>query len=288
MARPIWNGTISFGLVNVPVRLFTAVRDRDVHFHMLSKDGHCRLRRKLVCPETGEEYEFKDTTRGFEVAPDDYVIVTDRELDALKPEAGRTIEITDFVELSEIDPVYYERPYYIVPEESGRHGYRLLLEALSRSQKVGIAKFVMREKEYLAALRPAGRVICLETMRYHDELVPAGEVADGLEKGKINERELEAAERLIEALVNPFQPEKYRDEYREKVEELVERKSEGKEISREPAAPREPTRLVNLMEALQKSIEAARGRESRHPRHAQAAGASHRTAARRTARKKTA
>lgn len=291
MARPIWSGSISFGLVNIPVKLFTAVRDRDVHFHMLSKEGHCRLRRKLVCPETGEEYEFKDTTRGFEIAPDEYVIVTDRELDALKPESGRTIEITDFVELSEIDPVYYERPYYAVPDESGRHGYRLLFEALSRSQKVGIARFVMRQKEYLAALRPAERVLCLETMRYHDEIVPAGEIADDAAKGKVNERELEAAERLIEALVNPFEPGRYHDEYREKVEELLERKSQGKEVRPQPAAPHEPTRLVNLMEALQKSIEAARDREGRYPSRAARSGPTRtagKTAARRPTRKRTA
>ncbi len=290
MARPIWSGTISFGLVNIPVKLFTAVREHDVHFHMLSKDGHCRLRRKLVCPETGEEFDFKNTTRGYEIGPDEYVVVTDKELEALKPEAGRTIEIRDFVELSEIDPIYYERPYWLVPDENGRHGYRLLFEALSRSRKVGIAKLVMRSKEYLAALRPSEQVICLETMRFHDEIVPAEEVAGNFGKGKLNEREVEAAERLVEALVNPFQPEKYHDEYRERVEELLERKAEGKEIRPEPSAPREPTRLVNLMEALQKSIAAARDRETGPPvqeRHHPARGR-RKSAARRTTRKRTA
>lgn len=261
MARPIWSGTISFGLVNIPVKLFTAARDRDVHFHMLSKDGHCRLRQKLVCPETGEEFEFKDTTRGYEIAPDDYVIVTDKELESLKPEAGRSIEIVDFVDLDEIDPIYYDRPYYLAPDEGGRHGYRLLLEAMDRSRKVGIARFVMRSKEYLAALRPAGDVLVLETMRYHDEIVPAREVVGNVGKVKVNEREREAAERLIEALVNAFEPEKYHDEYRERVEELLERKAAGKEIKAQPARPREPTSVINLMEALQQSIESARHRE---------------------------
>ncbi|GMU20873.1 MAG: non-homologous end joining protein Ku [Phycisphaerae bacterium] len=258
MARAIWSGSISFGLVNIPVRLFSAVRDHTIHFHMLSKDGTCRLRRKLVCPDTGEEYDFKDTARGFEIAPDQYVIVNDEELESLKPEAGRTIEIQDFVELSEIDPVYYERPYYLLPDEGGEHAYQLLLEALNRSQKVGIAKFVMRSKEYLAALRPTKDVICLETMRFADEVVPAEELAEDLDRGKIKDREVSAAEELVEALVAHFEPDKYRDEYRERVQELIDRKSEGQEIEIPAVQPEEPARLVNLMDALQRSLARAR------------------------------
>lgn len=289
MARAMWSGTISFGLVNIPVKLFAAVKDRDVHFHMLSKEGHCRLRRKLVCPDTGEEVQFKDTTRGIEIAPDEYVVVSDKELENLKPEAGRAIEIQDFVELKEIDPVYYDRPYYLVPDEKGKHAYRLLFEALSRSQKVGIAKFVMRAKEYLAALRPMSNVICLETMRYQDEIVPADDVAGDAAGGKVNERELEAAERLIDALVNEFNPRKYHDEYRERVEHLVEQKAKGKQVKVQEAPEREPTRLINLMDALQKSIEAARDRHGSAGALPKPRAAHHKTSARRTPpRKKTA
>lgn len=284
MPRPIWSGSISFGLVNIPVKLFSAVRDRDVHFHMLSKDGHCRLRRKLVCPDTGEEFEFRDTARGFEIAPDEYVVVSDKELDSLKPESGREIAISDFVELSEIDPVFYDRPYFVVPDEKGRHAYRLLFESMLRSQKVGIARFVMRQKEYLAALRPTQDIICLETMRFMDEVVPVEEVIEDVARGKVNEREMEAAQRLIEALVNKFEPSKYRDEYREKVEALIERKSQGKEVKFQPAPEPEPTRLVNLMEALQRSLAAAKeGRgETQTGRH------DRKQAARRAPRKRTA
>src|SRR2546426_4331174 len=169
MSRAMWSGSITFGLVNVPIKLFPAVQDKDVHFHMLSKDGKCRLRRKLVCPETGKEYDFKETARGYEIAPDQYVIVHDEELRNLKPEAGRHIEITDFVDLEEIDPVYYNRPYWLAPDEKGAKAYQLLLNAMLETAKVGIAKFVMRGKEYLAAIRPREGALCLEIMNFAEE-----------------------------------------------------------------------------------------------------------------------
>lgn len=164
MPRAMWSGSISFGLVNVPVRMYTAVRDRGVHFHRLSPDGTCRLRNKLVCPDTGQEFDFKDTARGYEIAPGQYVIMRDEELENLKPEAGRSIDIRDFVDLADIDPVYYDNTYYLAPDERGAKGYQLLLEVMKKQQKVGIAKFVMREKEYLAAIRPYKNALVLETM----------------------------------------------------------------------------------------------------------------------------
>ena len=289
MSRAMWSGTISFGLVNIPVKMYASVREHDIHFHMLSKDGQCRLRRKLVCPDTGEEFEFKDTTRGFEIGPDEYVIVNDKELEALKPEAGRSIDISDFVDLSEIDPIYYDRPYYLVPDEKGKHAYDLLFEALSRSQKVGIAKFVLREKEYLAAIRPMRDLICLETMRYHDEVVPAKDVGERPARGKINSRELASAEQLIDALVSKFDPTKYRDEYRDRVEELVQQKAEGKEIKPHADKAPEPTRMINLMDALQKSIAAARERADARPTAPRGGrSAHHKGVHRRSTRKKTA
>src|SRR5687767_9402214 len=148
MSRAMWSGSISFGLVNIPVKLHTAVRNREVHFHLLTKDGTCRLRRKLVCPDDDKEkeYDYKDTTRGYELGPDQYVVIKDEELSALWPEARRTIDIQDFVGLSDIDPIYYEKAYYLMPDQNGTKAYRLLFEAMSRTKKVGIATFVMRHK----------------------------------------------------------------------------------------------------------------------------------------------
>lgn len=253
MARAIWSGSISFGLVNVPIKMFTAVRDVGIHFHMLSDDGKCRLRRKLVCPDTGREYEYGETTRGFEIAPDQYVIVTNEELNALKPEGQRTIDITDFVDGSQIDPIYYTRPYYLAPDERGVKGYRLLHEAMSRSGKVGISTFVMRQKQYLAALRPMEKALCLEVMNYADEIVPLEEIPGTEAAGEVDKRELQVAQKLIEALSGEFEPEKYRDEYREQLVQLVERKAAGEEVVLQPARQEAP-RVADLMQALEASL----------------------------------
>jgi DNA end-binding protein Ku len=260
MARAIWSGSISFGLVNVPVKMFTAVRDRGVHFHMLSEDGTCRLRRKLVCPDTGKEYDFAQTARGFEIAPDQYVIINNDELNALKPEAARTIDITDFVDLARIDPVFYSRPYYLAPDERGGKAYHLLHEAMIRSGKVGIATFVMRQKQYLAALRPMQKILCLEVMNYADEIVPLDEIPGVEHAGEPDKRELQVAQRLIDALSGEFEPEMYKDEYREQLVQLIERKAAGEEVVLQPARE-EPERIADLMQALEASL-AHVGREA--------------------------
>ncbi len=259
MPRSLWSGAISFGLVNVPVKLVTAVREKTVHFHMLSADGKCRLRRKLYCPETGEEYDFKDAGRGFEVAPDQYVLVQDEELDKLKPEAGRSIEITDFIDLAAIDPIYYERTYHLLPGEGGARGYALLLHAMADSGKVAIATFVMRQKQYLAAIRPVGRVLTLHTMHYADEVTAADEIADELpDEAEVNDKELKVAERLIDALASDFEPERYHDEYREAVEHLIEAKAEGEELVLTETAEPAEQKVTSLMDALEKSLAEAR------------------------------
>lgn len=253
MARAIWSGSISFGLVNIPVKLFAALRDRDVRFHLMSGDGGCRLHRKLVCPETGREYEFNETAKGYEIAPDQYVLVTDEELEQLRPERGRTIEISDFVEIDQIDPVLFDRPYYLTPEKNGAKPYRLLLEALRESGKVAICRFMMRTKEYLAALRPIGDALCIETMRFADEVVPVDEIGGIPEEIRISERELAMADQLIESLTTTFDPESYRDDYRERVLEMIERKAEGKTIAA-PKAESHSGKVIDLMEALRKSL----------------------------------
>ena len=255
MARSIWTGHISFGLVNIPVRLMTAVRDKGVHLHMLSPDGKCRLRRKLVCPDTGEEYDFKNTARGYEIAPDQYVIIRDEEIDAIRPESGRAIEITEFVELEKIDPMYYERSYYLGPGEGGAKAYQLLLQAMQEKQRVAIGRFVMRQKQYLAALRPHNGAIVLESMRYADEVVQVEDEIDLPKDVKVSKGELKMAQQLVDALASDeFEPQKYRDDYRDRLMEMIESKAEGEEVVLHGPAEEEVPQVINLMEALEKSL----------------------------------
>lgn len=258
MPRSLWSGSITFGLVNVPVKLFPAVKERDVHFHMVTKDGKCRLRRKLVCPDTNKEYDFKDTARGYEVAPDQYVIINDEELKALKPESGRTIEITDFVSLEEIDPVYFSRPYYLAPDKSGVRAYELLRKAMEDADRAGIAKFVMRDKEYLAAIRPMQAALCLETLNFSDEVLDPADIPDMDSSVKIPAKELDMAKKLIDALAGPWEPNKYKEEYRERVMDLIDRKAGGEEVHIESHEDEEPAKVFNLMKALEQSLQEAK------------------------------
>lgn len=265
MARAIWSGSISFGLINIPVKLFTAIRDRSIHFHMMSQDGNCRLRRKLVCPETGKEYDFDDTARGYEIAPDQYILVTDEELAALRPESGRTIDIDSFVDLDEIDPMLFDRPYYLMPEEHGAKPYQLLSQALRSSGRVAICRFVMRDQEYLAAIRPLNELLCLETMRFADEVVPSDELTEMPRNVRISPRELDMADQLIESLTTEFDPDAYHDEFREAVEGLIERKKSGKHVvAEEPKEPASTGKVIDLMEALRRSLADVK-RESAKP-----------------------
>lgn len=262
MPRVIWNGSISFGLVNIPVRMFVAVRDMSVHFHLLHARDGTRVHQKLFCPADGEELEHEDTVRGYEISPETYVVVHQDELDALAPKASRTIEILDFVEIEEIDPVYYQHPYYILPEERSAKPYGLLVKALQDSGRVGIGKFVMRNKEYLAALRPVGGLICLETMRFADEVMPVGDIEKFELEQEPSERELAMAMQLIDTLSAGFDPERYHDEYRESVMELIESKAEGQEVA--VSAPvEEPGQVVDLMSALEESLARAKERKER-------------------------
>jgi DNA end-binding protein Ku len=265
-ARAIWSGSITFGLVNVPIKLYPAVKDKDVHFHLLSKDGQCRLRRKLVCPETGDEYDFKDTAKGYEIAPEQYVIINEEELKSLKPEAGRNLEIIDFVDLAEIDPIYYNRPYYLAPDSDDTDAYQLLLKVMTETQKVGIAKFVMHGKEYLAAIRPLKGALCLETMNFADEVVPVGKIPNLPVDIHASRKELDVARRLVDVLATEFKPTKYHEEYREKVLELIDKKAAGEDIvTHAEPEEEEPARILNLMKALEESLQKAR-RTTHHGR----------------------
>jgi DNA end-binding protein Ku len=258
MARAIWSGSISFGLVNVPIKLYTAVSPKDVRFNQLEEGTGARVRQKRVSAETGEEVPYERIVKGYEISPDRYVIITPEELDALDPKATHTIDIEDFVELDQIDPLFFERPYYLVPDRAGSKAYALLVRAMKEANKVAVARMVLRTKQYLAAIRPLGDVLVLETMLFNDEVIPSEEL-DGVpgEDVEVSERELKMARQLIESLSTDFEPERYHDEYRERVLALIEAKAEGQEIVAATIAE-EPTPAVDLMAALEASLAAAK------------------------------
>jgi DNA end-binding protein Ku len=263
MPRSIWSGAISFGLVNVPVKLYSAVSRKTVRFNQLNSKTGNRIQQKRVDPETGDEVAYEDIVKGFELTRDRYVVLTPEELDALDPERTRTIDIEDFVDLHEIDPIYYDHPYWLVPDKGAAKAYGLLLEAMRDSDKVAIARVVLRSKEQLVAIRPAGHGLMMETMLFADEVVPPDEIEDLPEEAelKVSDRELKMARQLIESLSAHFEPEKYTDEYREKVMDLIERKAQGEEIAVQPEAPK-PARVPDLMAALEASLAAVKGGSS--------------------------
>ena len=265
--RPVWSGSISFGLVNIPVRLFTAVREHRVAFHLLHDQDKVRLRRKVISSTTGREVHPEHIVRGFEVDKGKFVVVTQEELEACAPEKTRAIHITDFVHLSDIDPVYYERPYYVLPQKGATRSYRLLVEAMKRSGRVGIARVVIHEKEYLAALRPLGDLICLSTMNLSDEVVSVSDVEEAVEGVKPGERELKSAEKLITSMTESFNPKRYHDAYRDCVKKVVEKKAaaEGAVVHPPPDNEKQPqeARAANLMAALEASLARAKGQSKR-------------------------
>jgi DNA end-binding protein Ku len=260
MARALWSGSINFGLVNIPVKMYSATRAETIRFHQIHEKTKCRVHHKLYCPDVGE-IPSDEVVKGYEVAPDQYVIVSDEELEALAPEATRLIEISSFVEPSSIDPVYYERPYYLLPDERAAKAYRLLVAAMTNSEKVGVAKVVMRNREYVAALRPIRDVICLEIMRFADEIIQP-ETLGAPKTAAPGDKELKMAQQLIESLTDKFQPEAYHDEYSDRIQELIDRKTQGKEIVTEPPTSRAGGKVISLIAALERSLAKARKKES--------------------------
>jgi DNA end-binding protein Ku len=259
----MWSGAISFGLVNVPVKLYSAVSRKTVRFNQLNSETGNRIQQKRVDPETGEEVGYDQIVKGYELTKDRYVVITPDELDALDPEKTRTVDIEDFVDLDEIDPVYYDHPYYLVPDKGAAKAYGLLLGAMKQANKVAIARVVLRSKEQLVAIRPSGDILMMETMLFHDEVVPAHDIED-LPDGKelkATDRELKMAQQLIDSLSSEFDPTSYHDEYREKVLELIEKKASGEEIAVQPEAP-EPAKVPDLMAALEASLAAVKDPEA--------------------------
>ena len=259
MPRAIWSGAISFGLVNVPIKLFTATSQKDVRFHQLHDKDGARIQQKRVCSKDGEEVPMEHIVKGYEVSRDKYVLITPEELDALDPKASRTIDIQDFVDLEEIDPVYFDSTYYMVPEKGAAKAYALLLEAMRQSKKVAIARVVLRQKQHLVALRPLRNALSMETMLYADEVVDP-ETLEGLpEDVEVTDRELAMARQLINSLADSFKPEQYHDDYRNRVLEMIERKAEGQEMVA-PVEEEEQGPVVDLMAALEASLAAAKTR----------------------------
>src|SRR6266550_3484258 len=263
-ARPIWSGSISFGLVTIPVRLYTAVREKRLHFRTLHDQDKVPLKQKMYCPSDGKEVHPEHMIKGYEIEKDRFVIIDQEELEAAAPKRTKAIEIQDFVELEEIDPLFFDRPYYVAPAPEGVKPYKLLVEAMEKTGKVGIAKVVMWNKEYLAAVRPLEGGLVLETMHFNDELIPAERVAGHELKTKVDDRELKMAQQLIDALSGKFKPEKYHDEYREEVMAIIERKAAGEEIVSAPATEKEAGgHTRNLMAALEESLARSRGNGTR-------------------------
>ena len=264
MARAIWSGSISFGLLNVPVKLYSAVSKKSVSFRELRESDGSRIRHKRVAEADGEEVDYNDIVKGYELAPDQYVVITRDELEELDPKKTRAIEVLDFVDLDDIDPIYFDHPYYLGPDKGAERAYGLLVKAMEDSHKVAVCRFVLRNRESLAALRPMDGVMTMATMRFADEVVSPDEISEvlGEDVEAPKKKELDMAKALIDSLTAEFDAAQYRDEYREELLNLIERKAKGESlVSTETEAPK-PTKAPDLMAALEESLAAVKAEES--------------------------
>jgi DNA end-binding protein Ku len=263
MARAIWSGSISFGLLNVPVKLYSATSSKKVQFRELREGDGARIRHKRVAEDSGEEVPYEKIVKGYELSPDQYVVLTRDELAELDPKKTRAIEIQDFVDIDQIDPIYYNQPYYLGPDKGAEKAYALLVKAMEQAGKVAIARFVLRNKEHLAVIRPMGKVLTMATMRFADEVVKPEQLDELLaaDDGKPQARELKMAQQLIDSLATDFDPDKYQDEYREELLGLIEKKAAGEEIVAPASEAPEPTKAPDLMAALEESLAAVKGEE---------------------------
>lgn len=266
MPRAIWSGSVSFGLVNIPVKLYSAISEKSVRFNQLDRRNGARVRQQRVNAETGQEVTWEDIVKGFEVTKGHYVTVTDEELAAFSPEATHTIDLECFVDLDEIDPIFFDGAYRVAPEKAAKP-YRLLVQAMEDANKVGIARFVMRSKQYLAALRPKDGTLLLSMMVYADEINDPAEIPelDDVAAVEVDSRELAMAAQLIDSLSEPFDPEGYHDTYREQVMELIDRKAAGEQILAAVTPAPSKDKVVDLMAALEASVAAAKSARRRHP-----------------------
>jgi DNA end-binding protein Ku len=261
--RPIWSGTISFGLVSVPVRMFSATESKELRFHFLHKEDLAPIGYDKVRKDTGEHVDPDDVVRGFEIEKDRYVPIEDEDLDRLDIELTHSIDICDFVDLDEIDPIYFRKAYYLLPQDGAEKPYRLLVKALEETGKVGIAKVVIRNKQHLAALRPYEGMLVLETMYYADEIRKPESVNS---KGRLQKAEVEMAKSLVKNLSDSFKPDKYDDTYRKELLDLIRAKAKGRKLP-EPAQEEE-AEVVDLMEALRASVKETqkkKGKRAKRP-----------------------
>jgi len=266
MPRAIWTGSISFGLLNVPVKLYSAVSKKNVSFRELRQSDGSRVRHKRVAEADGKEVPYEEIVKGYEITPDQYVMITKEELEELDPKKTRAIEIQDFVDLDEIDPIYFDHPYYLGPDKGAERAYGLLVKAMDESRKVAIARFVLRNRESLAAIRPMDGVLTMATMRFADEVVSPDEIKEivaDTDAPKPEKREVEMAMALIDSLSADFEADKYRDEYREELLALIERKAKGETLVQPEAEAPKPTKAPDLMAALEESLAAVKSEDEK-------------------------
>lgn len=255
MPRAIWSGAVSFGLVAVPVKLYSATASKKIAFHQVDRKTGARVRNKRVSERTGREVDYDDIVKGYEIGDDTYVLIDPEELEAVDPKKTNAVDIEDFVELADVDPIFFDKTYFLAPDKGGEKAYGLLLRAMEETGKAAIGRFVLRDKEHLAALRPYGaRALALHTMLFHDEIVDVRQI-DAIpdRKPRVGDRELKMARQLVDSLTTEFDPAAYKDDYRARVQKLIDEKSKGKTITIEPAE--ETPKVVDLLEALKASVE---------------------------------
>lgn len=260
MSRAMWKGAISFGLVSVPVKVYSATEEKSLSFHQIDSKNNERIRYKRVGAKSGREVPYERIVRGYEFEKDSYVVLTDEELDAVPAPSTHTIEVAQFTDQSEIDPIYFERSYYLVPDETGRKPYHLLRQSMEDAKKIAIGKVAFREKEHLASIRPRDEMLVLDTMRWPNEIRDPS--FDELEsKPRSSEKELKMAKSLIGSMSSKWRPEDFKDEYREALLKVIQKKIAGEEVEQIEAPDEAP--VVNLMEALEASLKAAEKPKSR-------------------------
>jgi DNA end-binding protein Ku len=288
MARSIWTGSISFGLVSIPVRVFSAIREHDVRFHQLAPDGS-RIHLERVSEKTGRKVEFKNIKKGYETAKGKWVVIEPDDLKKLAPTSTKAIEIEDFVALEEIDPIYFNRTYHLAPQnDSAARAYALLASVMSDKGRIGIGKVVMREKQYLAAIRPFGKGLAMSTMLFADEVISPSQI-DGIpaRKASVADRERKMAAQIVDSLASDWDPKRYKDDYESQVRALLKAKAKGKQI--EAPEPQESAKVLDLTEALRASLESGR-RQAKRTATRKSAGTAKRAAPakRRTAKRRSA
>ena len=259
MPRSIWSGTLSFGLVNVPVKAYSASRDHSVHFNQLDKKSGARVRYQKVSDKSHKALDADDIELGYEIKKGEFVTFDKDELDAMQPESTRTLDVSDFVDLADIDPIYYERTYWLAPDgDAAARAYRLLLEVMEKEGRVGIGTVVMRNKQYLAAIRPLDGALAMSTMRFADEVVPKSEVPGLPRRAKVDQKEVKLAKQIIDALATDWDPKRYKDTYTDELRAVIRRKSKGETVVTEEPVEEKTASVIDLMAALQRSVDEAK------------------------------